>query len=135
MSAEAPKLPAGETIKVRGGIIVRRSDGIVVAMPTEHDMALAEAVDVMQAILDLAPKDKPLRMLLDERGMSRKVNSEARKYLSSQLTKFDRIAILVKSAVSRFFATWLVSMATSLGDKVKIFDDPRKADIWITTDF
>jgi flavorubredoxin len=135
MTAEAIKLPPGETIKVRGGIIVRRSDGIVVAFPTENDMDLADAKDVMRAILDLAPKDKPLRMLLDERGMSRKVLPEARKFLASETARFDRIAVVVKSAVSRFFATWLVSMTTSLGDKVKIFDDVRKADLWITHDF
>jgi hypothetical protein len=135
MNADANKLPPGETIRVRSGIILRRRDGIIVAMPTEHDMGLDDAREVLDAIFTLAPKDKPLRMLLDQRGMARKVLPEARKQLAASTPRFDRIAVVVKSAVSRFFATWVVGIATSLGDKVKIFDDPRKADLWITEGF
>jgi hypothetical protein len=116
-------------INIRAGHFLLRKDGILVGKPTPLDVQMADAIEMVAAMRRLVPGDE-MRVLLDQRNVSRKIYPDARTYLIANSNRFSRLSILVGSALSRFFASGIIA-ATSLGSKARAFDNEPAALGWL----
>ena len=121
-----------QTFELAGGIFRVRPDGIVVGSPTAKDLELEDAKEFVELWRRIKPEGK-IRLLLDQRGVSRKMTPGAREYLSTATRDaVERIAILVSNTFSRFFASGVLA-ATGLGKtlKARAFDSEQLAIAWL----
>src|SRR4051812_41888736 len=96
---------------IRAGTFELLTDGIVICTPSAINMSLADAHELMNTVNGLAPAERGIRLLLDQRTVRRSLTAEARRYLASEDQRHEKIAVLVANAISRFFASSLMSMA------------------------
>jgi hypothetical protein len=119
------------SITIRSGIFVLRKDGILLGLPTSVDVGLYDAQEMVEAMKKLHPEHHG-RLLLDQRKVTRKLSPEARDFLASHTVQFDRIAILVGSAISRFLASGIL-MVTGQAKKVQAFESEAAAVVWLNS--
>jgi hypothetical protein len=115
-------------ITIRSGIFVLRRDGILVGKPTEADVNVADAIEMVAAMKKLVPGGH-MKVLLDQRNVSRKILPDARNHLLTNTANFERLAILVSNTISRFFASGI--LAASVGSKARAFDSESAAVTWL----
>jgi hypothetical protein len=120
------------TMSIRSGTFILRKDGILVGLPTSVDVTLTDAKEMVEAMKKLHPQEHG-KLLLDQRRANRKLLPEARIYLAEHTKQFDRIAILVGSAISRFLASGIL-MVTGQSKKVQAFESEAAAVAWLHAD-
>ena len=69
-----------EMILLRAGKFRHLEDGVIVGWPTPIDMNLADAKELIELFWRLEPGGK-FRILIDQRGVSRKLEAPAREHL------------------------------------------------------
>jgi hypothetical protein len=106
-----------------------RKDGILLGRPTSVDMELTDAKEMVEALKKMSPGMHG-RLLLDQRSASRKLSAEARAYMADHVDHFDKIAIVVASAISRFFASGVL-MLIGRRRKVQVFESEASAVAWL----
>jgi hypothetical protein len=119
-----------DEIVLRGGKFVRLPDGIIIGMPTPTDMTLKDAQEIVALFHKLSP-DSKLRILIDQRGVSRKLEAAARQYLVSALQEsLDHLAIITGNTISRFFASGILA-TLGMSSKSRAFDSIDDALVWL----
>jgi len=120
-----------ETHNLAAGTFIVRADGIVVGIPTAKDMDLDDAKEFLALWRRIQPNGK-IRLLLDERGVSRKMSPESRAYFSENIQDVvEMIAILVKNTFSRFFASGVLAVMHTGKTKARAFDNEQAALEWL----
>ncbi|HXK17725.1 MAG TPA: hypothetical protein VNG33_07980, partial [Polyangiaceae bacterium] len=79
-------LPDKPEYELRGGLFWHLKDGIIVGKPTPNDMTIVEAKEFTDLFWRLEPGGN-FRILIDQRGVSRKLDSGARGHLVGDLQK------------------------------------------------
>src|SRR5690349_2626010 len=119
-----------EMILLRGGKFRRLEDGVIVGWPTPLDMTLADAKEIVMLFWRLEPRGR-FRILIDQRGVTRKVEGVARDYLASELeSSIQNLAIITGNTISRFFASGILA-TMGMGKKARAFDSEEAALSWI----
>jgi stage II sporulation SpoAA-like protein len=119
-------------ITLRGGRFVHLPDGIIVGAPTPSDMTLADAKEIVALFNRFEPSGH-LRVLIDQRGVSRKLETAAREYMVESLKdSLDHLAIVTGNILSRFFASGVLA-ATGMRSKARAFDSEDEALSWLRT--
>jgi hypothetical protein len=69
--------------------------------------------------------------LIDQRGVSRKLDAGARGHLMNDLqTSLERLAIVTGNTISRFFASSILA-TLGMGPKARAFDSDDDALAWL----
>jgi hypothetical protein len=124
------KDPSGRPrVTIRSGIFTVRPDGILLGEPTSVDVALADAKEMVEVMKKLRPQVQA-KLLLDQRKVTRKLSPEARDYLAANTDQFDKIAVLVGSAISRFLASGIL-MVTGRRRRIQVFENEAAAVAWL----
>ena len=123
-------LPEKPHYELRGGIFWHLPDGIIVGKPTPNDMTLEDAKQFTDLFWRLEPGGK-FRILIDQRGVSRKLDAGARGHLFNDMqNSLDSLAIVTGNTVSRFFATGILA-TLGMGAKARAFDSDDEALAWL----
>ena len=117
------------TLSIRTGIFTVRSDGILLGQPTSVDVDVAEAREMVEAMAKIYPAPHG-RLLLDQRKVSRRMTPAARAFLAENTDQFDKIAIIVGSAISRFLASGIL-MVSGRSRQVQVFENEAAAVLWL----
>ena len=123
-------LPEKPEYELRGGLFWHLKDGIIVGKPTPHDMTVVEAREFTDLFWRLEPAGK-FRILIDQRGVSRKLDAGARGHLANDMeNSLERLAIVTGNTISRFFASSVMA-ALGMGAKARAFDSDDEALAWL----
>jgi hypothetical protein len=123
-------LPSKPDHELRGGIFWHLDDGIIVGKPTPNDMSLADAREFTALFWRLEPAGK-FRILIDQRGVSRKLDASARGHLLDDMhNSLENLAIVTGNTISRFFASSILA-ALGMGAKARAFDSDDEALAWL----
>jgi hypothetical protein len=123
-------LPDRPEFELRAGIFWHLKDGIIVGKPTPHNMTLADAKEFTTLFSRLEPGGK-FRILIDQRGVTRKLEAAAREHLVHELEhSLERLAIVTGNTISRFFASGILA-TLGMGSKSRAFDDDDEALAWL----
>ena len=116
-------------IQLRAGRFMH-TDGIIIGAPTLHDMHLEDAKEFIALFKKLEP-DGNWCLLVDQRGVSRKLDAAARQHMASEIRKhLHSLAILTGNTVSRFFASGIIA-ALGMRTQARAFDSDAEALRWI----
>jgi hypothetical protein len=119
-----------DEIVLHGGKFVRLPDGIIIGMPTPHDMTLKDAQEIVALFHRLSPKGS-FRILIDQRGVSRKLETAAREYLVTAVKdSLDHLAIITGNTISRFFASGLLA-TMGMRSKARAFESIDDGLAWL----
>jgi len=119
-----------DEILLHGGKFVRLPDGIIIGMPTPHDMTLKDAQEIVALFHRLSPKGS-FRILIDQRGVSRKLETAAREYLVTAVKdSLDHLAIITGNTISRFFASGLLA-TMGMRSKARAFESIDDGLAWL----
>jgi hypothetical protein len=119
-----------DEILLHGGKFVLLPDGIIIGMPTPHDMTLKDAQEIVALFHKLSPNGK-FRILIDQRGVSRKLETAAREYLVTAVKdSLDHLAIITGNTISRFFASGILA-TMGMSSKSRAFDSIDDALVWL----
>ena len=125
-------LPDKPEYELRGGLFWHLKDGIIVGKPTPNDMTIVEAKEFTDLFWRLEPGGN-FRILIDQRGVSRKLDSGARGHLVGDLQKsLESLAIVTGNTISRFFASSILA-TLGMGAKARAFDSDDDALAWLRT--
>jgi hypothetical protein len=125
-------LPDKPDYELRGGVFWHLKDGIILGKPTPHDMTLEDAKQFTELFWRLEPGGK-FRILIDQRGVSRKLDAGARGHLLNDMqSSLDRLAIVTGNTISRFFASSILA-TLGMGSKARAFDSDDDALTWLRT--
>src|SRR3954463_2964004 len=114
-------LPDKPDYVLRGGLFWHLKDGIIVGRPTPHDMGLEDAKQFTELFWRLEPGGN-FRILIDQRGVSRKLDSGARGPMVNDLQpSLERLAIVPGNTISRFFASGILA-TLGMATKARAFD-------------
>ena len=116
-------------LAIRAGIFTVRKDGTLLGRPTSIDVDVSHAREMAEALKKIHPEPRG-RLLLDQREVTRKISVEARAYLAANTPQFDKIAILVGSAASRFLASGIL-MVSGRTKQVQAFESEPEALVWL----
>ncbi len=106
------------------------SDGVIIGGPTPHDMHLDDAIEFIALFKKLEPRGH-WRILLDLRGVSRKLDAEARQHMRQEMREhLDGIAFVTANTISRFFASGIIA-ALGMRTQARAFDSDAEALRWI----
>ncbi len=129
---EAPvmSLTWKDEIVLHGGKFMLLPDGIIIGAPTPNDMTLADAQEIVTLFGRLSPNGR-FRILIDQRGVSRKLEAAAREYLVTALKdSLERLAIITGNTISRFFASGILA-TLGMSSKSRAFDSVDDALAWL----
>ena len=125
-------LPEKPEYELRGGIFWYLKEGIIVGKPTPFDMSLAEAKEFTDLFWRLEPSGN-FRILIDQRGVTRKLDALARGHLVNETQKtLVGLAIVTGNTISRFFASSIL-VTLGMGSKARAFDSDDEALAWLRT--
>jgi len=123
-------LPDKPDYVLRGGLFWHLEDGIIVGRPTPHDMGLEDAKQFTELFWRLEPGGN-FRILIDQRGVSRKLDSGARGHMVNDLQpSLERLAIVTGNTISRFFASGILA-TLGMATKARAFDSDDDALAWL----
>jgi len=123
-------LPEKPDYELRGGVFWHLKDGIIVGKPTPHDLTLVDAKEFTALFWRLEPGGN-FRILIDQRGVSRKLDAGARGHLQNELNNsLEHLAIVTGNTISRFFASSILA-ALGMGPKARAFDSDDDALAWL----
>lgn len=123
-------LPEKPDYELRGGLFWHLKEGIIVGKPTPHDLTLEDAKQFTELFWRLEPGGK-FHILIDQRGVSRKLDSGARGHLVNDLqASLERLAIVTGNTISRFFASGILA-TLGMGTKARAFDSDDDALAWL----
>jgi hypothetical protein len=118
-------------IKLRAGTFRHLPNGVIVGLPTNVDMNVEDAKEFIELFWRLEPKGG-FRLMLDQRGVKRRVNAEAREHLKREVERgLDRLAIVTGNTISRFFASGILA-GMGMGNRARAFDSEEAALSWLS---
>ncbi len=118
-------------IKLRAGTFRQLPNGVIIGTPTNVDMGIEDAKEFIELFWRLEPNGA-FRLMLDQRGVKRRVSAEAKTYLKEEVNKgLDRLAIVVGNTISRFFASGILA-GMGMGDRARAFDSDQAAIAWLS---
>ena len=123
-------LPDKPQYELRGGLFWHLNDGIIVGKPTPHDLTVEDAKQFTDLFRRLEPGGK-FRILIDQRGVSRKLDAGARGHLFNDMqSSLECLAIVTGNTISRFFATGILA-TLGMRTKARAFDSDDEALAWL----
>ena len=123
-------LPDKPEYELRGGLFWHLKDGIIVGKPTPNNMTFEDAKQFTELFWRLEPGGR-FRILIDQRGVSRKLDASARAHLLDDMqSSLQHLAIVTGNTISRFFASGILA-TLGLGPKARAFDSDDDALTWL----